>query len=163
MSFYVNCTCGRQLTVSASQAGMSCPCVCGLDVPVPSLGVLRRAQLENTTTNPAIKPESGLALISPGEILLIIFVMICGIVLFSQFGVRAVVPFGYLCWLIGRVWVACLILREMTFPAALVVFVIPFAQFYFALVRFDVTWRAVILSLVGLVMVWSPVIQGLRL
>src|SRR5262249_19236033 len=41
MEFYVECSCGRQVVVSESAAGLDADCPCGRTVPIPSLGELR--------------------------------------------------------------------------------------------------------------------------
>jgi hypothetical protein len=41
MAHLLNCECGRQLTVSAGEAGTTVPCVCGRAVAVPSFSHLR--------------------------------------------------------------------------------------------------------------------------
>jgi len=41
MTFNLDCTCGRSVSVSAGQAGTTVACECGQTVAVPSLGRLR--------------------------------------------------------------------------------------------------------------------------
>jgi len=41
MSFTLDCTCGRPVTVNAGQAGTAVTCECGATIAVPSLGRLR--------------------------------------------------------------------------------------------------------------------------
>jgi hypothetical protein len=41
MSFSIDCDCGRQISVQASQAGTTIPCDCGATLRVPRLSRLR--------------------------------------------------------------------------------------------------------------------------
>ena len=54
MEFYIACSCGRQIPVSASQAGTAVECACGLTCEVPGLGELRRqAGMSSYRAHPA--------------------------------------------------------------------------------------------------------------
>ena len=66
MPYTVSCQCGRQLAVSAAEAGSQVACRCGCQVSVPSLGKLARAAGEPLRTLSA--SEKVRVLVASGEL-----------------------------------------------------------------------------------------------
>lgn len=145
MPFHVSCKCGRRLSASASDAGAQLRCGCGDTVLVPALSELRKSA--DTEVN------SGSPTGSSHNVILIAtyFVTMLGFVIFLRvISAHAAVLGGLAMFLAARFWLAIQVLREMSVPNALVVFVVPFAQTIFTFKRFDIAWRPFTMGCAGL-------------
>lgn len=141
MEYNVPCDCGQSLTVRAGDAGASKLCVCGRELQVPPLSVLRRTpSLSNVTEKQA---SSGI-----GASALFVVTVIIAIIAGLQ-SPSLLLPIGALTFLVGRVWFAMQIVGEMAPANALIVLFVPFMPTFFFFQRFDITWKPFLYSLMG--------------
>lgn len=64
------------------------------------------------------------------------------------------VPIGLLTFLVGRIWFAMQVLREMAPPNALMVLFVPFMPTIFFFQRIDITWKPFVYGIMGIVMLF---------
>src|SRR5262245_58360650 len=144
MSFLLGCECGQGIRVSAAQAGTTARCpACSREVPVPSLGELRRLSLAPTVRRD--KADPGHAMASPriaGVALIAIgFALPCfrGLLVpnfdnAGQFEALLVALAGSVFWIAGALLVTiskgypilvCLLIALLCPPLALIVLLFP--------------------------------------
>lgn len=145
MDYTVPCNCGRSLIVRAGDAGATKSCDCGNQLQIPPLSVLRES--------PSLGVGSTDARSRGGHTGVILFVATIAIaILASLQSPTLLVPIGFLTIIIGRVWFAMQILREMAPPNALMVLFVPFMPTIFFFQRLDITWKPFVYGIMGIVM-----------
>lgn len=144
MDYTVPCDCGRSLIVRAGDAGATKSCDCGNQLQIPPLSVLRES--------PNVRDESTAAG-TRGHTGVVLFIVTIGIALLvSLQSPGFLVLIGLLTFIIGRVWFAMQILREMAPPNALMVLLVPFMPTIFFFQRIDITWKPFLYGIMGIVM-----------
>lgn len=143
MEYTVTCDCGRSLNVRAGDAGTTKPCGCGTELQIPPLSVLR----ESANHAPiASRNTRGYADIG-------IFGCTIALAAFASTQSTAfLIPIGLLVILVGRVWFAMQILREMAPPNALMVLLVPLMPTIFLFQRLEITWKPFLYGIMGFVM-----------
>jgi hypothetical protein len=145
MDYIVPCDCGRSLIVRAGDAGATKSCDCGKQLQIPPLSVLRES--------PNVRDGSTDATSQGGHAGVFLFVATIGIAVFASLQSPALlVLVGFLTFIVGRVWFAMQILREMAPPNALMVLFVPFMPTIFFFQRLDITWKPFLYGIMGIVM-----------
>lgn len=142
-SFAIPCECGKSLRVSASQAGTNKDCICGRSVPVPSFRDLQeKFQVQEIIHAHKTSPL--------GMILgLGIVAFLLGLVWLLNLPSLAFLLF-ILMFLGGKLWFLAVMFNEMG-ANAILVFLIPFFDWIFLFIRFDVAWKPVLFQAIGFV------------
>ncbi len=145
MDYTVSCSCGRSLIVRAGDAGATKSCDCGNQLQIPPLSVLRES--------PNVRDGSSDARSQGGQASVILFVATIAIaVLASLQSPALLVLVGFLTFVVGRVWFAMQILREMAPPNALMVLFVSFMPTIFFFQRLDITWKPFLYGIMGIAM-----------
>jgi hypothetical protein len=151
MDYTVACDCGRSLVVRAGDAGTQRVCLCGATVSIPALSILQQPTQSNSHTEGQLDSaaeERSLATRNPTLVIGITLIVV------SVVGAESpplLMPLGVLMVAAGRLWLAMLVLREMAFPNALMVFFVPLMPTVFLFKRFDVAWRPFLFGISGFV------------
>ncbi len=145
MEYAVPCDCGRSLIVRAGDAGATKSCDCGKQLRIPPLSVLREL--------PNVHGDSTDARSRGGHSGVILFVATIAVAMLASLQSPALlVPIGFLTFIVGRVWFAMQILREMAPPNALMVLFVPFMPTIFFFQRLDITWKPFVYGIMGIIM-----------
>lgn len=140
MKYSVACKCGRTMIVQGGDAGATKPCMCGNDLAIPSLSILRQSKVEEPK---AAKDHS-----KKGAVvfwLLVAAIAIGGTLFHGPFSLLTAIPIIF----IARIWFALQILAQMTPGNALIVLLIPFMPTVFFFKRIDITWKPFVFGLLG--------------
>lgn len=142
--FVALCECGQTTEVTSAQAGALVPCTCGLMISVPRLSLLQEAEATDETSKSSHELN---------RFRLFAAVAIAALLLGWLLGIEPktfalIIPIGMI--LVGKIWLLGLMFREVGFPAILT-FLTPIFDWCFLFIRFDVSWRPVLLQIIGLI------------
>ena len=141
--FEIPCKCGAPLRFSAGQAGTNAACVCGRIVSIPSLSDLQeKFPTEETSDDRDVVPNRWGLTVSILVVVALLFVL-----WFWNRPSLALLVF-VLMFLAGKLWFLGVMFRETRTSAALV-YIVPFVEWVFLFIRFDVAWKPVLLQLIG--------------
>ena len=141
--FEIPCECGNYLSVNASQAGTNKKCICGRTLLIPSFGELQK-EFAVEEEPQKIQSDNTAYIITSIVIAALLFVI-------WHWDLKSLALLTCITMFIsGKVWFLVLMFREMGINA-LLVFIIPFFDWLFLFIRFDVAWRPVLLQFIGII------------
>lgn len=131
------------MNVRAGDAGTTRVCDCGNNLRIPPLSVLQ----ESATDAPAVSRNDG------GYLEVIVFACTIAVaVLASMRSQTLLIPVGLVTILVGRLWFAMQILREMAPANALMVLFVPFVPTIFFFQRLEIAWKPFVYGIMGIAM-----------
>ena len=145
-SFRIPCECGKTILVSASEAGTTKRCICRREIAIPSFGKLRESFQVEGENERQTEQHRG-----PSAILLFaVFAVLFGLI--WLWNLPTVVFLASMAMFYGgKIWFLALMFAEMGTPAILV-FLVPFLDWMFLFIRFDVAWKPILCQFLGVVL-----------
>jgi hypothetical protein len=138
MAFAMRCSCGQRLEVTEGMAGTFVQCPCGGRVRVPSFAELRRLYPE--TEEPLVPTETArqvaqVVVFALGACVFGIVALVLGMI---AAGGGGLVLAGYAFSMFGYLWLLVQIIRVCSPDAIILVLLVPFFHWYYALQRWDI-------------------------
>jgi hypothetical protein len=146
-TFEIPCECGASLRVLASQAGTDRECRCGRTISIPRFSELQKTFRVRDDRH--ARPAGGSRL-PIGSLYRITTMAASSFVLLWHQSPSALLVCLAM-FLLGKVWFLLVMFREMGAPA-LLIFIVPFLDWMFLFVRFDVAWKPVVLQFLSVVL-----------
>jgi hypothetical protein len=153
MAFAIHCYCGRRLEVTEGMASTSVQCPCGRTLQLPSLGELRQRYPETEEPpdpSEGVRATARVVLIALGATVFGAIALIIGMMVVAAGGGLLVIGYGL--YVFGRIWLLLQIVLVCAPSAIVLVFVVPFFDWYYAFQRWDIARWPFLCHLVGLVL-----------
>jgi ABC-type Na+ efflux pump permease subunit len=152
MAFAMYCACGQRLEVTEGMASTSVPCPCGRTLAVPSLGELRQRYPQTEEPPDASERAQAIArvvLFVLGACVFGALALVLGMIAANGAGLSVI---GYAISMIGYLWLLFQIVRVCPPSALVMVLVVPFFHWYYALKRWDIAKWPFLCNVSGLVL-----------